>query len=104
MGKGKAELLRKVGYIENSIRELENIKALKCKEYIRKTLPKNLKDFLVENNCLEPFINNHYNRFKHDITEFGKPGLNIDNAFIWDATPEEQDFWDDLNDSYENIF
>ena len=102
MGKGKAELLRKVGYIENSIRELENIKALKCKEYIRKTLPKNLKDFLVENNCLEPFINNHYNRFKHDITEFGEPGLNIDNAFIWDATPEKQDFWEDLHELYCN--
>ena len=60
MGKGKVELLRKVGYIENSIRELEIIKTLKCKEYIRKTLPKKLKDFLVENNCLEQFINNHY--------------------------------------------
>ena len=103
MGKGKVELLRKVGYIENSIRELENIKALKCKEYIRKTLPKNLKDFLVENNCLEPFINNHYNRFKHNITEFGHPNLNIDNAFTWDATPEGQDFWDDLHGLYCNL-
>ena len=103
MGKGKVELLRKVGYIENSIRELENIKALKCKEYIRKTLPKNLKDFLVENNCLEQFINNHYNRFEHDITEFGKPNLNIDNAFTWNNTPEEQDFWDDLHELYCNL-
>lgn len=104
MGKGKAELLRKISYINNSIKELEDVKVLKCKEYIRKTLPKNLKAFLVENDCLEKFIHNHYTKNKNTIKEFGNPNLNIDNAFTWSNTPEGSNFWDDLNDRYEDLF
>ena len=59
---------------------------------------------IVENGWLEKFINNHYNKNKNNIKEFGKPNLNIDNAFTWSATPERDNFWDDLNDRYEALF
>jgi len=56
-------------------------------------------DFLVENNVLEQYKFNRRNdhtklRYPYSIE---LPGLWIDNGFLWEDTPQEYDFWQDLS-------
>lgn len=55
----------------------------------------NLKNFLLEAQCLEKFVRNISPSFPAE-----EPIRVIGEAFIWDETPEGRDFWKNLNKAY----
>ena len=87
-------------YMEEDTTELE--------DYIKVKRPKFYK-FLVDNNCLEEWINDCYDLSKEhtmDHVKYTKDKQLISGLFGWDKTPEyesDNEYWTRLNNKWNKM-
>lgn len=67
------------------------------------------RQFLIDNGAYTKYINNVKQlcgRLPNFIEKFSENNQRelINHAFTWDRTPEDQNYWSDLNDKWKNLF